>query len=136
MNDFNTGVIEEFRANEGRVGGMFEGNPNMVVITTVGAKSGREITNPLVCLPDGDRIVLIASNGGADKNPAWYHNLRANPEFTVETGTETYRAEAEFITGEERDRLYARMVEIMPGFGDYERATTRVIPVIAANRIA
>ncbi|MEV6773948.1 nitroreductase family deazaflavin-dependent oxidoreductase [Nocardia sp. NPDC051030] len=135
MNDFNANVIEEFRANAGKVGGMFEGNQNMVLITTTGAKSGRAITNPLVKLPDGDRIVLIASNGGADKHPAWYHNLRANPEFTVETGTETYTAKAEFITGPERDQLYARMVEIMPGFADYEAGTDRVIPVVGARRV-
>lgn len=135
MNDFNAQVINEFRANEGKVGGMFEG-ARMVLITTTGAKSGRQVTSPLVFLPDGERIVLIASNGGADKHPAWYHNLRANPELTVEIGTESYPAKAEVVTGTERDELYARMVEIMPGFGEYQAKTSRLIPVVAVYRQA
>ncbi|MEV4126961.1 nitroreductase family deazaflavin-dependent oxidoreductase [Nocardia sp. NPDC049707] len=133
MNDFNAQVINEFRANAGKVGGMFEGAP-MVLITTTGAKSGRQVTNPLVYLPDGERIVLVASNGGADKHPAWYHNLRANPECTVELGTGSYPAKAEVVTGAERDELYARMVEIMPGFGEYQAKTSRVIPVVTVHR--
>ncbi|CAM3447942.1 nitroreductase family deazaflavin-dependent oxidoreductase [Kibdelosporangium persicum] len=134
MSDFNTQVIEEFRANGGKVGGMFEG-ATMVILTTKGAKTGRTVTNPLVYLPDGDRIVIIASNGGADKHPAWYHNLKANPDITVEVGTEKYDATAEEVTDSaERDALYARMVERAPGFADYERNTTRRIPVIAVNR--
>ncbi|WP_328402045.1 nitroreductase family deazaflavin-dependent oxidoreductase [Nocardia sp. NBC_00403] len=135
MNDFNAQIIEEFRANDGKVGGMFEG-AHMVLITTTGAKSGRQILNPLVYLPDGERVVIIASNGGADKHPAWYHNLRANPELTVEIGTEKYPAKAEFVTGIERDELYARMVEILPGFAEYEAKTERVIPVVAVYRRA
>ncbi|WP_330255453.1 nitroreductase family deazaflavin-dependent oxidoreductase [Nocardia sp. NBC_00565] len=135
MNDFNAQVINEFRANEGKVGGMFEDAP-MVLITTTGAKSGRQVTSPLVYLPDGERIVLIASNGGADKHPAWYHNLRANPELTVEIGTESYPAKAEVVIGTERDELYARMVEIMPGFGEYQAKTSRLIPVLALYRQA
>ncbi|MFI9405091.1 nitroreductase family deazaflavin-dependent oxidoreductase [Nocardia sp. NPDC052316] len=132
---FNQQVIDEFRANAGKVGGMFEGAA-MVLITTTGAKSGRRITNPLVYLPDGDRIVLIASNGGNDKHPAWYHNLRANPDLTVEIGTERYAAKAEVVSGTERDELYARMVEIMPGFAEYQEKTSRVIPVLAVYRSA
>lgn len=130
---FNEQVIDEFRANAGKVGGMFEG-AHMVLITTTGAKSGRQITNPLVYLPDGDRVVLIASNGGADKHPSWYFNLRANPELIVEIGTERYPAKAEEVTGAERDALFARMVEIMPGFGEYEAKTSRRIPVFAVYR--
>ncbi|MFE7799680.1 nitroreductase family deazaflavin-dependent oxidoreductase [Nocardia sp. NPDC057440] len=133
MNDFNAQIIEEFRANDGNVGGMFEG-AHMVLITTTGAKSGRQILNPLVYLPDGERVVIIASNGGADKHPAWYHNLRANPELTVEIGTEKYPAKAEIVTGAERDELYARMVEILPGFAEYQANTERVIPVVAVYR--
>ncbi|WP_227999999.1 nitroreductase family deazaflavin-dependent oxidoreductase [Nocardia australiensis] len=133
MSDFNTQIIEEFRANGGKVGGMFEG-ANMVLITTTGAKSGRQILNPLAYLPDNERIVLIASNGGADKNPAWYHNLRANPELTVEIGTEKYPAKAVIVTGPERNELYARMVEIMPGFAEYQANTERVIPVVTVYR--
>lgn len=134
MSDFNANVIKEFRANGGKVGGMFEGRTNMVLITTTGARSGRETTNPLVYVPDTDRIVIIASNGGDDKHPAWYHNLRADPELTVELGTETYTGKAEFVTGPESDELYARMVEIMPQFADYKAKTTRQIPVVAVYR--
>jgi deazaflavin-dependent oxidoreductase (nitroreductase family) len=133
MNDFNAQIVDEFRANDGKVGGMFE-EAHMVLITTTGAKSGRQILNPLVYLPDGERIVIIASNGGADKNPAWYHNLRANPALTVEIGTEKYQAKAEFVTGTERDALYARMVEILPGFAEYQANTDRVIPVAVVYR--
>ncbi|MFC9659243.1 nitroreductase family deazaflavin-dependent oxidoreductase [Nocardia sp. NPDC127606] len=134
MNAFNDQVIAEFRANGGRVGGMFEGNDAMVIITTTGAKSGRAITNPLVFLPDGDRIVLIASNGGADKHPAWYHNLLADPELTVEVGTETYRGKAELVADPERTALYDRMVERLPGFAEYRDKTDREIPVFAVYR--
>ncbi|MFD4440165.1 nitroreductase family deazaflavin-dependent oxidoreductase [Nocardia sp. NPDC058519] len=134
MNAFNDQVIAEFRANEGRVGGMFEGNDAMVIITTTGAKSGRAITNPLVFLPDGDRIVLIASNGGADKHPAWYYNLVADPELTLEVGTETYSGKAELVADPERTALYDRMVERLPGFAEYRDNTSREIPVFAVYR--
>ncbi|MFE1591566.1 nitroreductase family deazaflavin-dependent oxidoreductase [Nocardia sp. NPDC058705] len=134
MNAFNDQVIAEFRANGGRVGGPFEGNDAMVIITTTGAKSGRAITNPLVYLPDGDRIVLIASNGGADKHPAWYYNLVADPELTLEVGSETYRGKAELVAEPERTALYDRMVERLPGFGEYRDNTSREIPVFAVYR--
>src|SRR5687768_5923216 len=104
--DFNAKIIEEFRANEGKVGGMFEG-ANMVLITTTGAKSGNKRTNPLVYLPDGERIVIIASNGGADNHPAWFYNVKANPEITVEVGTDKYDATTVPIeSGSERDELF------------------------------
>jgi deazaflavin-dependent oxidoreductase (nitroreductase family) len=136
MADFNAKIIEEFRANEGKVGGMFEG-ANIVLITTTGAKSGRQRTNPLVYLPDGDRIVVFASNGGADTNPAWFHNVKANPEITVEVGTDKYDATAQQVEDRtERDALYARIVAVNPGFGEYEKNTERVIPVVALNRKA
>lgn len=134
MSTFNDQVIAEFRANGGRVGGMFEGRDNMVIITTTGAKSGRAITNPLVFLPDGDRIVLIASNGGADKHPAWYHNLVANPELTVEVPGETYSAKAELVADPERTALFDRMVALIPGFAEYRAKTSREIPVFAVYR--
>ncbi|ALG14129.1 nitroreductase family deazaflavin-dependent oxidoreductase [Kibdelosporangium phytohabitans] len=134
MSDFNTQVIEEFRANGGKVGGMFEGAP-MIILTTTGARSGNSVTNPLMYLPDGDRIVIIASNGGADNHPAWYYNIKANPEITIEIGTEKYQATAEEVADRaERDALYARMVEIAEGFAEYERKTDRLIPVFAVNR--
>lgn len=134
MSAFNDQVIAEFRANGGRVGGMFEGRDNMVIITTTGARSGRPVTNPLVFLPDGDRIVLIASNGGADKHPAWYHNLLADPVLTVEVPGETYTGKAELVDDPERTRLFDRMVELLPGFAEYREKTDRVIPVFAVHR--
>src|SRR5690349_15812379 len=101
MNDFNKNLIEEFRANGGKVGGQFAGSP-MILLTTKGAKSGQERTTPLVYTRDGDRYVIIASKGGAPTNPAWYHNLVANPEATAEIGTETFRVRARVAEGEER----------------------------------
>ncbi|MED7929734.1 nitroreductase family deazaflavin-dependent oxidoreductase [Nonomuraea sp. LP-02] len=131
-NDFNQQIIDEFRANEGRVGGPFEGSP-LLLLTTTGARSGRQVTTPVMYLPDGERYVIIASNAGADTHPAWYHNLRAHPVATVEVGTDTFQAKAVPVEGEERDQLYARMVAVAPGFADYERKTSRRIPVLALN---
>ncbi|MFG1947958.1 nitroreductase family deazaflavin-dependent oxidoreductase [Nonomuraea sp. NPDC048826] len=133
MSDFNQQIIEEFRSNGGKVGGYFEGS-DLLLLTTTGAKSGRRLTTPVMYLEDGGRLVVIASAAGADRSPAWYHNLRATPEVTIEVGTETYAAKATVVDSEERDRLYARMVEKAPGFADYEAKTTRVIPVIALDR--
>jgi deazaflavin-dependent oxidoreductase (nitroreductase family) len=130
---FNQSLIEEFRANEGKVGGRFEGRP-VLLLTTTGAKSGRTFTIPLVYLDDGDRLLIFASKAGAPSHPDWYHNLVANPTVTVEVGTGTYDARAVTITGEERDRLYARQVERAPQFGEYQQKTTRVIPVVALDR--
>jgi deazaflavin-dependent oxidoreductase (nitroreductase family) len=132
-NDFNRQVIEEFRANEGRVGGMFEGSP-LLLLTTTGAKSGKPVTSPVMYLADGERYVIIASNGGADHHPAWYHNLRATPEATVEVGTAKFQVKVLVTEGDERDRLYARMVEQAPGFAEYRAKTSRVIPVLALLR--
>ncbi|MFI7452561.1 nitroreductase family deazaflavin-dependent oxidoreductase [Nonomuraea sp. NPDC049714] len=132
-NDFNKQIIEEFRANAGVVGGPFQG-ATLVLLTTTGAKSGKRSTSPVMYMEDGDRYIVIASNAGADQHPAWYHNLRATPQATAEIGTETFEVKADFIEGEERDRLYARMVEIAPGFAEYEAKTTRRIPVVALHR--
>lgn len=134
MNDFNAKVIEEFRANGGKVGPPFEGAP-MILLTHTGAKTGASYVTPLVYLPNGDRPVIFASKAGAPTNPQWYTNLVANPEVGVEIGTESYRARAVEVTGEERDRLYATMAAAMPNFQQYAEATTRVIPVIALERI-
>jgi deazaflavin-dependent oxidoreductase (nitroreductase family) len=134
--DWNTALIKEFRANDGRVGGNFEGAP-MIVLHTTGAKSGLEREIPLMYLPDDTdpkRVFVFASKGGAPTSPDWYHNLKANPRVKAEIGTETFEAIAEEITGAERDALYAEQVRRFPGFGDYEKATTRVIPVVALNR--
>lgn len=130
-NDWNQSIIAEFRANAGKVGGPFEGK-DLLLLTTTGAKSGLPRTNPAAYIRDGDRFVIIASKAGAPENPDWYHNLRANPKVTLEIGTETIEATATPITGgPERDRLYAAMVEVMPGFAEYETKTDRVIPVVA-----
>lgn len=130
---FNQQVITEFRANGGKVGGMFEGAP-ILILHTVGAKSGRELVSPLVFHAEGEQYLVYGSAGGADRHPAWYHNLVANPEVTVEVGTETVPMRATVSTGEERDRLFAEQVGRAPGFGDYQRKTTRIIPVIALER--
>lgn len=134
MSDFNTQVIDEFRANNGKVGGMFEGNPVML-LTATGAKSGKRRTLPLVYTKDGDRIVIIASKGGGPTNPDWYHNLIANPTATVEIGDDKWEARVEEVHGEERDRLYKAQAELMPGFAEYELKTMRKIPVLTLERV-
>jgi deazaflavin-dependent oxidoreductase (nitroreductase family) len=134
MTDFNQTVIEEFRANHGQVGGGFAGAP-MVLLTTTGAKSGQKRVNPLVALVQGDQLYVIASKAGAPTSPDWYHNLLANPAVEVEFGDDRFGATAVPITtGPERDRLYAAQVAVQPGFADYEKATTRVIPVVELRR--
>jgi deazaflavin-dependent oxidoreductase (nitroreductase family) len=133
MSDWNRQTIEAFRANGGKVGGMWEGRP-LLLLTTTGAKSGKRRTTPVMYLHDGDRLLVFASKGGAPANPAWYHNLLAHPEVTIEVGTETYEATATPLTGEERDRLYARQAELYPQFGQYQARATRKIPVIALER--
>ena len=134
-NSFNQKIIEEFRANGGKVGGPFEGG-TMLLLTTTGAKSGQARIAPLVCLPDGDRVVIFASKAGAPTNPDWYHNLMVHPEVTVEIGTDKYQATAVEVIGTERDELYARQAKKFPNFADYAANTTRVIPVVVLNRIA
>lgn len=132
--DFNAGVVKEFRANEGKVGGMFEGK-DLLLLTTIGAKSGEERISPLAFTRDGDRFVIAASMGGAPKNPAWYHNVIANPKVTLEIGTEKFTATATVIADRaERDRLYAKMIEFSEGFAEYEKKTTRLIPVVVLER--
>jgi deazaflavin-dependent oxidoreductase (nitroreductase family) len=135
VSDWNTTIIEEFRANEGRVGGRFEGR-TLLLLHTVGRKSGVERVNPLAYYPDGDRYVIIASKGGAPTNPDWYYNLLANPRVSVEVGTETFEVEAVELSGEERDLLWKKIVDAMPGFGDYEKKTDRIIPLFALTRAA
>jgi deazaflavin-dependent oxidoreductase (nitroreductase family) len=133
--NFNQRVVEEFRGNGGKVGGMFEGSP-MMLLTTIGAKSGQPRVAPLVYTKDGDDIVIIASKGGAPTNPDWFHNLVANPKVTVEVGTEQFEAKARVTEGDERQRLFDAQAEIMPGFADYQRNTTREIPVILLRRLS
>ncbi|HEX5406904.1 MAG TPA: nitroreductase family deazaflavin-dependent oxidoreductase [Pseudonocardiaceae bacterium] len=129
MNDFNGSIIKEFRENGGKVGGMFEG-ASMILVHHIGAKSGTERVAPLVYLRDGDRLFIFASKGGADDNPAWYHNLLANPKVTVEVGTESFQVTVSELERAERDEIYAKQVAVAPGFGDYERKTKRIIPVL------
>jgi deazaflavin-dependent oxidoreductase (nitroreductase family) len=134
MSDFNQSIIDEFRANDGAVGGPFAGAP-VVLLHTTGAKSGKARLNPLVAQPGDDGILYIfASKAGAPDNPDWYHNLLAHPEVEVEFGKEHFTATATPITGAERDRIYTRQKELMPGFADYEAKTARTIPVIALAR--
>jgi deazaflavin-dependent oxidoreductase (nitroreductase family) len=133
MNDWNRQTIETFRANGGKVGGMWEGRP-LLLLTTTGAKSGQRRTNPTMYLRDGDRLLVFASKSGAPTNPDWYYNLLAHPEVTVEVGSETYAATATVLSGEERDRLYAKQAGLYPQFGEYQTKTTRQIPVIALER--
>lgn len=132
-NDWNRRVIEEFRANGGKVGGQFEGAP-LLLLTTTGAKSGQRRTTPVMYLPDGNRLIIFASKAGAPTNPDWYHNLVAHPQATVEVGTETFDITSVVATGEERDRLFARQAELYPGFANYQARITRQIPVIALER--
>lgn len=135
-NHFNQQVIDEFRANRGRVGGYFEG-ARLILLTTTGARTGTPHTTPVGFLHDGDgRILVIASAGGSPKHPDWFRNLVAHPRVTVESGAFTYEAEAVVLAGEERDRAFARAVEGEPGWAEYQAKTDRVIPVVALREIA
>jgi deazaflavin-dependent oxidoreductase (nitroreductase family) len=135
MADFNTQVIEEFRANDGRVGGMFEGAP-MILLTHTGRKSGNRHTTPLVYTRDGDDYVVIASKGGADTHPVWYLNLQADPNVHVEIGNDAFDAVATIHdAGDERDRLFNAQAALMPNFKEYEEKTDRLIPVVVLSRV-
>jgi deazaflavin-dependent oxidoreductase (nitroreductase family) len=134
VNDRNRKIIDEFRANDGRVGGFFQGR-TLLLLHTKGAKSGNERINPVAFVKDGERWVIIASKGGAPTNPGWYYNVVANPLVTVEVGTEKFQAQAAVAEEPERTRLYNKMVDMMPGFDDYRRRTTRVIPVIVLTPV-
>nr|WP_221380984.1 nitroreductase family deazaflavin-dependent oxidoreductase [Actinoplanes polyasparticus] len=133
-NPFNQQIIDEFRANDGRVGGPFAGS-ELILLTTRGARSGNAHTTPLGVLPDGDRILVIASAAGAPQHPDWFHNVRKHPRVTVETGSETYEATAVPLAGEERDQAFARAAADDPGWADYQAKTARTIPVVALRRI-
>jgi deazaflavin-dependent oxidoreductase (nitroreductase family) len=135
LNDFNQRVISEFRANQGKVNGQLANMP-VLLLTMTGAKSGRTITKPLVYTTDGDRIVVVASFAGAPKSPAWYNNLVANPVATVELGSERFRVRAAVTSGEERQRLFDRQAAQMPIFAEYQKKTTRQIPVLVLTRMA
>ncbi len=134
VNERNRKIIDEFRENEGRVGGSFEGK-TLLLLHTRGAKSQQERINPVAYVKDGDRLVVIASKGGSPTNPDWYYNILANPLVSVEVGTEKFQARAVVSEEPERSHLYDKMVAIMPGFDDYRRKTTRVIPVIVLTPV-
>ena len=138
MSDWNQSVIEDFRANEGRVGGGFKGAP-MILVHHVGRKSGKEYVNPLVYLPgegDDDSLYIFASKGGDPKDPQWYRNVVAADQITVEVGASTFPVTVTELSGDERDRIYAEQVKRMPGFGEYEQKTQgiRTIPVLRLTR--
>src|SRR5436305_14333261 len=132
--NWNQATIDEFRANGGQVGGMWAGRP-LLLLTTTGAKTGRRLTSPLMYNTDGDRLLIFASKAGAPTNPAWYHNLVANPRVTLEVGSETFDATATVLHGEERDRLFQRHADQFPGFAEYQANTTRTRPDIALQRV-
>jgi deazaflavin-dependent oxidoreductase (nitroreductase family) len=127
--DFNDQIIEEFRANQGRVGGRFEGSP-LLLLHHTGARSGKSRINPLAYLSDGGRYVVFASKGGAPTNPDWYHNLKAHPNATIEVGTDTIDVVASEATGEERERLFRIQAERVPQFAEYQKKIERLIPVM------
>jgi deazaflavin-dependent oxidoreductase (nitroreductase family) len=128
LNAMNVDVVEQFRANGGKVGGPFEG-ATIVLLTATGAKSGKQRMTPLVSLTIDGKMLLIGSYGGADVDPAWVHNLRANPQAHVEVGTESFDVIARELPREERDPTFAQVVEVAPGFGDYQVNTSRIIPL-------
>lgn len=126
----NRQVIDEYRANQGQLSGDFAGAP-LLLLTTTGAKSGRSHTIPLMYSEDGDRLLIVASKAGAPEHPHWYRNVVANPRVRVEIGDRDVSAAAEVIVGEERDQLYASIAERMPDFAEYQKKTSRTIPVVA-----
>ena len=129
MSDWNDGVISEFRANEGRVGGNFEGAP-LLLLHTVGARTGQERVHPMMYQQVDGGYAVFASKGGAPTNPDWYHNLLAQPQVSAEIGTGTVKLVARVTAGEERDRIWTAQKAAYPGFADYERKTDREIPVV------
>jgi deazaflavin-dependent oxidoreductase (nitroreductase family) len=136
MSDWNTNIIEEFRANEGKVGGQFEGYP-LILIHHIGARSGTERVNPVSCFPQSDgRFAIIASNGGAPTNPDWYYNLKAHPEIKVEFGTETFAVAVRELEGAEREKVWADVVSAVPAVVNTQNKTTRTIPVLLLTRIS
>ena len=129
MSDWNQAIIAEFRANKGKVGGPFEGG-NLLLLHTIGAKSGVERINPVMYFVDDNRYVVIASKAGADTHPDWYYNLLAHPEISVEVGTEQFSVVAAVASEPERTRLYEKVESISHGFTEYKNKTSRIIPVV------
>lgn len=134
MSDWNEKIIKEFRENSGKVGGHFA-DRTLLLLHTTGAKSGEERINPVATIEDDDRLVIIASKGGADTNPNWYHNIVANPIVGVEYATEYFQAQATITSEPERTELYEKMTSSFSGFSDYKTKTSRVIPVLTLTRL-
>jgi deazaflavin-dependent oxidoreductase (nitroreductase family) len=127
--DFNATIIDEFRANAGHVGGMWADTP-LLILHHTGARSGEDRVNPLAYMDDGERYVVIASNGGAPSHPGWYHNLKARPAATIEVGARTIDVVATEATGAERERLFRTQAERFPQLAEFEREADRRIPVV------
>jgi deazaflavin-dependent oxidoreductase (nitroreductase family) len=134
MPDWNSKIIEEFRANEGKVGGQFQGAP-LLLLHTVGAKTGQARVNPVMYLQVAGGYAVFASKGGAPDNPDWYHNVLAHPRISAEIGSETVELQARVAQGEERERIWTAQKAAFPGFADYERKTTRQIPVLVLEPV-
>jgi deazaflavin-dependent oxidoreductase (nitroreductase family) len=134
MKAFNKSIVDEFRANDGKVGGPFEG-ATLLLLTTTGAKSGQPRLAPLAYLTINGKVIIIGSKAGADSNPDWVHNLRANPRAHVEVGTDAYDVTARELQPEERDETYPKVVAVAPGFGEYQAKTSRVIPLFELQRV-
>ena len=135
VNDFNEKIIDEFRANGGKVGGPFEGTP-LLLLHTTGAKTGRTRVKPLAYRREGDQLVVFGTKGGAPTNPEWYHNIRANPRVTVEVGSDRFEADARVAPPDERDRIWRLQTRDAPVFADYQKRTDRTIPVVILERVA
>ena len=133
VNEWNQRIIDEFRANDGTVGGQFEGAP-LLLLHTTGARTGKERINPVMYRADGDQFVVFASKAGAPTNPDWFHNLLADPDATIEVGSETIQVRAAVANEADRERLWSLQKEEFPGFAGYEAATTRQIPVVILAR--
>jgi deazaflavin-dependent oxidoreductase (nitroreductase family) len=133
-NDWNKQIIEEFRANGGKVGGQFAG-ANLLLLHTLGARSNQPRINPLAYFKDGDNYVIIASKGGAPTNPDWYYNILAHPDVTFEVGTAQFKAQATVPQRPERDRIFTDVARQAPGFGKYQESTSRIIPVVVLERV-
>ena len=133
MSDFNQQVIDEFRANDGKVASF--GSAPVALLHLKGAKTGEPRLTPVVAFPLDGHLYVVASKAGAPDNPAWYHNILAHPHFEIEIGADRYEVDAVAVEGAERDALYAKVVEAMPGFGEYQEKTTRVIPILELKRV-
>jgi deazaflavin-dependent oxidoreductase (nitroreductase family) len=133
LDEFNRNVVEEFRANGGKVGGPFEGG-TLLLLHTIGAKSGKPRISPLAYLTIDDKMIIVGSYAGAPKNPAWVHNLRANPRARIEIGTEDYDVHVRELPDDERDATYPKLTELAPVFAEYQANTSRAIPLFELTR--